>query len=510
MPDGADPHARLSLYLSFGHLQVMTDAMLPFACSIWRHIFPFGRDASGNSTLMQSAGGRLYVNPSELLRVKPFGTFLPRVLTAADALMADAVLEVVRRPAFGLGTRSTLRAAQSVVPFLGPIFAKVAWQMWMATPEGNAERLSAFMESTIAGAQASIDGAAPGAERLAVALRLIDGVFLRVFPKAIPIVLSGVLGQLILRKLLAGKGVDRELTAFAQGLDGNVTTEMDMALGDLADVARAHPQVVSHLKTSDAGQALETVRRVEGGEAFYQAMQGFLHEYGMRAGSEIDITRARWVDDPTPLIQVIIGNLARAESGEHRAHHARLKAQALLAAERMISVASAPRRPLVRRLVRVCRQNIAVREHPKFLLIKTLGLMRKVTLDCGEMLQREGRIQAKEDVFCLTVDELREALQGASVDLKARVASRRQEHEHYRKLTPPRVLTSEGESVTSMHSRANLPPNAIQGSAASPGVVEGVAKVILDPTHAVLKSGEILVAPFTDPGWTPLHQRQPW
>jgi pyruvate,water dikinase len=390
------------------------------------------------------------------------------------------------------------------VPFLGPILAKVAWQMWIAAPEGNAERLAAFMESKIADAQASVDRAAAGAERFAVALRLIDDVFLDIFPKAIPIVLSGIMGQLVVRRLLKGKGVEREVIAFAQGLDGNVTTEMDMALGDLADLARAHPQVASHLKASDARHAAETVRRVEGGEAFYQALQGFLKRYGMRAASEIDIARVRWSEDPTPLIQMIIGNLARDESGAHRVHHAQLKAQGLLAADRMIAAAGVLRRPLVRRLVRVCRQNIAVREHPKFLLIKTLGLMRTVTLDCGEMLQRGGRLDAKEDVFFLTVEELRDALKTGSADLKARVRARKEELDHFRGLTPPRVMTNEGEIVTRKHSRENLPANAIQGSAASPGIVEGRAKVVLDPTHAVLLAGEILVAPFTDPGWTPL------
>jgi pyruvate,water dikinase len=504
LPDDADPQARLTVYISFSHAQVMTDALGPYARSIWRHLFPFGRNASGTSPLLQNAGGRLYINLSHLLRVKPFGRVAPKILTAVDALMAEAVLDVVQRPEFGYGTGSRLAAARDVVPFMGPILAKVFWQMWFAAPEGNTDRLLAFMDARIAEAQASVDRAAPGAERFAAALRLIDDVFLKIFPKAIPIVLSGILGQLILRRLLAGRNVDREVTAFAQGLDGNVTTEMDMALGDLADLARAHPQVAAHLKASDPHQAADTVRRVEGGEAFYQALQVFLKRYGMRAASEIDIARVRWSEDPTPLIQMIIGNLAREESGAHRSHHAQLKAQGLLAADRMIAAANGLKRPLVRRLVRVCRENIAVREHPKFLLIKTLGLMRTVTLDCGAMLQRGGRLDATDDVFFLTAEELRDALQGSSADLKGMVRSRKEEHERVRRLTPPRVITNEGEIVTRRHSRENLPPNAIQGSAASPGIVEGRAKVVLDPTHAVLNAGEILVAPFTDPGWTPL------
>src|SRR5262249_29287726 len=154
----------------------------------------------------------------------------------------------------------------------------------------------------------------------------LNGIFLTIDPRFLPILLSGVLSQVILRKLMRDRGVDRELTTFAQGLDGNVTTEMDMALGDLADVARAHPQVAAHLKRTEASRALSSVRTVAGGDAFDSAMNEFLKKYGMRGGSEIDITRRRWSEDPTPLAQMIAGNLSRAEQGTHRVHHAQLKA----------------------------------------------------------------------------------------------------------------------------------------------------------------------------------------
>ncbi len=287
---------------------------------------------------------------------------------------------------------------------------------------------------------------------------------------------------------------------------------MDLQLGDIADVARAYPAVVFHLKNTDARQALQSVRSVEGGDAFDGAMQAFLAKYGMRGGSEIDIARPRWNEDPTPLIQMLVGNLSREEPGTHRAHHAQLKKQGLEAAERMIRASSRLKRPLVRRLVRVCRQNLAIREHPKFLLIQWLGLMKRVTTECAEMLVREGRLGAKEDVFFLTIPELSNAMRGKGPaselgnepTLEELVSRRKEEHQRNRKLSPPRVMTSEGEIVTKKHAGENLPANAIAGSAASPGVAEGKAKVVLDPSTAILEAGEILVAPFTDPGWTPL------
>jgi pyruvate,water dikinase len=460
---------------------------------------------------MLTAGGRLYLDPSDLLRVKPLGKVFAGILNAADELIAAAVADVIDRPEFGYGTGSKREALKTVVPFMSPVIGRALWRMWVATPEGNAARATEFIDATIEQTRAKLAAAPAGADRYEVACDLHGRVFKGAFLQIVPTVLSGVLGLVLLRKLLADRGVDRELVSFAQGLDGNVATEMDMQLGDVADIARAHPAVVFHLKNTDARKVLETVRSVDGGAAFADALQGFLNRYGVRCGSEIDIARPRWEEDPTPLIQMLVGNLAREEAGTHRAHHAQLKQQGLKAAETLIRASGSLKRPFVRRLVRVCRQNLAIREHPKFLLIQWLALLKRATLDCAELLVRQGRLRAREDVFFLTMPELRRAM-GTMPDaghahernLDALIARRQEEHRHNQKLSPPRVMTSEGEIVIKKHAADHLPANAIAGSAASPGIAEGRAKVVLDPSTAILEAGEILVAPFTDPGWTPL------
>src|SRR5262245_14115703 len=264
-PQGED----LRVYISFGHAQVMTDALPPYARSLWRRLFPFGRDERGYTRVLLGAGGRLYLDPSDLLRVEPFGKLIPAVLTAADALMADAVKEVVGRPEFGYGTGSRWKTLRGVLPFLGPVLARAMWHLWLASPEGSRARALAYIDASIEKDRSEIEAAAPGARRYEVARALSSGIFLEVFPRIVPVLLSAVLAQLLLRKLLRGRGVDRELTTFAQGLDGNVTTEMDLELGDLADLARGYPEVASRLKSVDARQVLVSVRTVEGGETFH-------------------------------------------------------------------------------------------------------------------------------------------------------------------------------------------------------------------------------------------------
>ncbi|HEY8378898.1 MAG TPA: PEP-utilizing enzyme, partial [Nannocystis sp.] len=88
-------------------------------------------------------------------------------------------------------------------------------------------------------------------------------------------------------------------------------------------------------------------------------------------------------------------------------------------------------------------------------------------------------------------------------DPRPRVAERRQAHERDRHLTPPLIITSEGE-IPQKPVPKDLPEGALAGLGASAGVACGLARVVLDPAREVLHAGEILVAPYTDPGWTPL------
>jgi pyruvate,water dikinase len=158
----------------------------------------------------------------------------------------------------------------------------------------------------------------------------------------------------------------------------------------------------------------------------------------------------------------------------------------------------------VRRLVRAGRNLMPVREHPKFLLIQIFGLARDTILEAGEMLQEQNRLENAKDVWYLTLPELIASLDNVTDDPRPLIGRRQAESARYQKLTPPRVITSDGETPTTQHRHTDIPDGALAGSPVSAGVVEGIARVVLDPTKETLNPGEILVAPFTDPGWTPL------
>src|SRR5688572_24768785 len=129
-----------------------------------------------------------------------------------------------------------------------------------------------------------------------------------------------------------------------------------------------------------------------------------------------------------------------------------------------------------------------------------LGHARRRLVRIGRGMREDGVVADADDVFFLTLPEL-VRLAKRNEDVRDRIARRRATFTQYRDVRPPLVVTSEGIPE---------PPatEALRGDPASPGVARGRARVVLDPARdGRLEAGEILVAPFTDPGWTPLFLR---
>jgi rifampicin phosphotransferase len=233
-------------------------------------------------------------------------------------------------------------------------------------------------------------------------------------------------------------------------------------------------------------------------------MEDFLERYGMRGPGEFDMTRDRWRQESRSLFTTLAGNLAHDEPpGSHRAHHDALDQAARQAQRELVANAGPLRRWFVGRLAKVHRELMAVREHPKFLVIRVFDMVRTEVLAAGCTLVEAERLEAPEEVWYLQLPELVQALEDPDLDLPALVRERRAEHARHQELSPPRVLTSDGEAPKPPRD-ASLPPGTYGGTAASAGSIEGVVRVIRDPNTEVLHKGEILVAPYTDPGWTPL------
>lgn len=505
----------LHLYFSFSHAQVMTDPMPAMGVSFWRLIFPFGKgkDLLRDNPYLTSATGRLYVDMSPLLRMPRLGHVWPNMLRIADALSAQAVRKIISRADFVADGTQGHAKFSSVASWLLPIMAGVMMRLWFFPPEGAAQHLQAYIDEYVKRARAQLAAVPKGAPRLRVGQKLAVTIFPNAVMKMPPYLAAGMLAKLLLGRVTHGlknqEQVQEDVEAVGRGLYGNVTTEMDLLVGDLADAARKSPELVKHLSHGDAKQALATAHTIPGSEAFVAAWASFMQRYGMRGPSEIDISRPGWAEEPASLLQVVIANLQHAEPGAHRAHHRRLAEAGEAAGHRLEKAARQGiwgwlRAPLVHRLVWVMRALIPIREHPKFMLIRLRGLLREVILESAQTLQQQGRIDEIGDVWYLEWGELIAALEDSRQEVRSRIAIRQQEYARFWQIVPPRVITSDGEIPTVSHEHADLPEGALAGSPVSAGTVEGKAKVILDPQRELLSPGEILVAPFTDPGWTPL------
>jgi pyruvate,water dikinase len=296
-------------------------------------------------------------------------------------------------------------------------------------------------------------------------------------------------------------------------------------------VIRPHPDVVAFLSHVDersgdpaggaAGNAprgindegfddgfLDELGKLEGGREARDAIRAYLDKYGMRCAGEIDITRPRWSERPTTLVPLILGNIKNFEpgAGERRFEQGRQEAwqkeQELLERLRALPDGARKAEEAKRRIDRV-RTFIGYREYPKYGMISRYFVYKQALLEEAERLVQAHVVREQEDIFYLRFQELHDVVRTNQVDDQL-IRQRKDAFRSYQALTPPRVLTSDGEVIAGAYRRDDVPAGALVGLPVSAGTIEGRARVILDMAQADLEAGDILVTAYTDPSWTPL------
>jgi pyruvate,water dikinase len=308
--------------------------------------------------------------------------------------------------------------------------------------------------------------------------------------------------------LHAWLGEKNAADVLTQSVPNNVTSEMGLALLDVADVIRPHPNVVAFLERVEDEGFLDALAKVPGGRQARDAIRDYLEKYGMRCVGEIDITRPRWSERPTTLLPTILGNVKNFEQGaggrrfEQGRQEAHEKQQELLARLRGLPDGERKAEEANRMIDRV-RTFIGYREYPKYFMVSRYFIYKQALMEEAECLVETHVLREQEDIFYLTLQELADVVRTSQVDDQL-VRRRKDAFESYRALTPPRVLTSDGEIVTGAYRRDDVPSGALIGLPVSAGTIEGRARVILDIAEADLEAGDILVTAYTDPSWTPL------
>jgi pyruvate,water dikinase len=321
-------------------------------------------------------------------------------------------------------------------------------------------------------------------------------------PAAVGFAMLGLAGRLLGTDARPG-----DLATVLRGLPHNVTTEMDLDLWRLATAVRADEEAAHAVRRESASGLAHRYRNGTLPEVLQQGLRDFLDRHGFRAVAEIDVGLPRWAEDPTHVLGVL-GNYLRLDDPERFPDE--VFARSAAAAEAMVATLTERARPRGASRARAVgvalsrtRRLAGLRELPKYDIVRVLARVRAELLEIGAALSAAGRLTRADEVFFLDLREVGDAIDGR--DLRAVAAGRRLQYDRETaRRHVPRVLLSDGSEPEARPVGASVADGALVGVAASAGTATAPARVVLEPTGAYLAPGEILVAPSTDPGWTPL------
>ncbi len=486
------------VYISVGHQQMMTDPLKPLGLSLHQSLA--GR-------IMYKAGGWLFVDVAQQLAAPAHRDNLINVMGEHDPLIKDALLTIVERGDSIKSSPDEKKDARYVQSSKGLSAADIQAEVENdpAIVAGLIQRSEASLAElkekiqTIAGVDIA-DFILADLQELRKVLFVPESY--RVFTAAIHA--SFWLNEQM-KEWLGEKNVADTLS---QSVPNNVTSEMGLALLDVADVIRPYPAVIAYLQQVKEENFLDELGQFEGGEQARAAIEAYLAKYGMRCAGEIDITRTRWSEKPTILLPMILNNIQNFEPGAGKRKFEQGRQEALAKeAELLARLRQLPdgeqKAADTKALISLVRNYIGYREYPKYAMMSRYLVYKQALMKEAANLVQDGVIQAQEDIYYLTFAELGELLRSKQADYQL-INQRKDEYKLDEKLTPPRVITSDGEIIAGRYQRENLPADAIAGLAVSSGIVEGRARVILKLEDADLEDDDILVTAFTDPSWTPL------
>jgi pyruvate,water dikinase len=512
IPEAADHDKHV--YVSVGHQQMMTDPLKPLGLSFFR--LTVGRP-------MSQAAGRLFVDVAPDLASPARRDVIVNVLGKSDPLFKSALLTILKRGDFDelpptAADAPISKSDQGVPP--NSADAPGSGKSNQSAPPADFQTLNDYEPHVVAdlieSSQTAIDdlrrdiGPRSGPALFDFVREDIGKLRKSLSdPRSFGVIMTGMNASSWINDHMMGWLGDKQAAdRLSQSVPNNVTSEMGLALLDVADVVRPHPEVISWLRHADDDSSLDELIECDGGQECRAAIDAYLTKYGMRCAGEIDITRPRWSEKPTTLAPMILSNVRNFEPGASRRkvdqglEEALDKEQSLLARLKQLPDGEQKVRE-TKRMIGLLRNLSGYREYPKYHIVSRYFLYKQALLREAERLVEADVIREKEDIYYLTFEELHDAVRTGNFDYQA-IGTRKDEYKSYEKLRPPRIITSDGEIVAGEYKRDDLPPDAIVGLPVSSGVIEGRARVILKLEDALLGDSDILVTTFTDPSWTPL------
>lgn len=332
----------------------------------------------------------------------------------------------------------------------------------------------------------------------------VEQLFLQSEPLMVMLSSSGAVFLLLpplLERFVPGKG--QALTmALLSGQEGITSAEHGTRLAELAALLQQDPAARDYFASEPFVPA--DWEQLPVTSTFRSAFQRFLEEYGHRCVYELDYRNPRWSEDPTYLLQTVraMRDTTFAESQRRQQNR---QAEAWLTIR-----AKVPRllHGIIRYLATQGGIDAANREMSKSLLVRMGDVDRRVMLEMAQRLVMRGLLAEPDDLFFLYWLELQGLMTGQwdGAGIRERIADRKARHAAFELLVAPDLIQEQQQDDAEP-----LPEpdgNELTGLAVSSGHARGPARLIRHPDEGTrLRSGDLLVAPSTDPAWTPLFLR---
>lgn len=518
LPAGLGSSSRLVVLASLGAVQGMLDPITSLGQDGLKLLLNGGGRLFGyrltlaDQHLLYTAGERLFVNITPAV-THPLGRRIIRsVMPQVEPSIVQAITAIWDDPRLAPAAGRPWRGLGRAVRGLGPILPRLV-ATW-ARPDAARRRAVAWQEEMLTTAAETMARLTTLAERWQLGQQLLTQAIPRILPRLLPFVAGGIGALKALDWLAQGVPQAQERVLLTmRGLPHNVTTEMDLSLWQLAQRLQGETRLRDQLLHTPAADLAQAYQAGTLPPPAQQAIAAFLARYGMRGPGEIDIGRPRWLEDLTPVMQLLHSYLQidRPQQAPDVIFHQGAAAAESALAGLIHDIRRRPwgwlKAPVARLAARRIRALAGLRESPKFIIIRLMGVVRAALLTSGATLVAQGVLDAADDLFYLSAAELEALGRGEQEDWRGRVQARREaaQREAGRRQIP-RLLLSDGHAFYEGVRRDGVGdvPGALTGAPVSPGVAEGVVHVVLDPAGVHLTPGEILVCPGTDPAWTPL------
>lgn len=487
------------VYMSIGHTQMMTDAIKPLGMSFFEMI---------SEVSLEKIGGRLYTDITHDLSSTIGRNRLVMASGKQDLLIQSAIKNLIKDKKFMASLPKGKRNVRGGIFTIGSVLETIRISR-KNDPSIIKDLIREFEKeirnldqqlSTLSGVQA-LDFIVKDRSKLlgmAYNSKMLGAIIAA-------ILVNDSINKKV-EKLLGDKNVADTL---AKSLDHNVTTEMGLALCDVADTIRKYPKVLEYISQNpDDEKFFEEMEKLPGGKETSEVFRVFLNKYGMRCPGEIDIARKRFEEEPAQLIPMLLNNIRVLKPGEHRIRFQTGRQEAKDKEEEIIRrlknlPGGSRKAKKIRKSISLLRNFSGCREYPKYYIVRRYQIYKKALMKEARKLSEKGIIKNDEDIFYLYLDEFCDVVRTNKLDYSI-IEERKKDYVRYEKLVPPRVFTSEGFVPPSGFLTDNMPEGALSGIPVSTGVTEGRARVVLSVDEAKLEEGDILVTRFTDPSWTPL------